>query len=101
MMSIRLAFLAVALLVAPMACQQPEDDPPRVRLPSGKLQIDEILKADHEKALRELDRVVTLAAELKAELQKDGYHVYSLSADKKAAEIEKLAKRIRSSIRRH
>jgi hypothetical protein len=101
MMTMRLAFLAVMLLAAPMACQQPEEEPPSVRLPSGKLQIDEILKADHEKALREIDRIVSLATELKAELQKDGYQVYSLSAEKKAAEIEKLVKHVRTSIRRH
>jgi len=101
MMTMRLAFAALALLALPLACQPPDDEAPPVRLPSGKLQRDEILKADHERALRETDRIVRLATELKAELERDGPHVYSLSAEKKAAEIERLAKRIRASIRRH
>jgi len=97
----RFALLLVTLLAAPLVSQEPEETHEPRRLPSGKLQIDEILKADHERALRDADLIVKLTTELKAELQKDGQYVYSLTAEKKAAEIEKLAKRIRGSIRRH
>jgi hypothetical protein len=96
----RFALLFVTMLAAPLACQEPQDAPEPTRLPSGKLQVDEILKADHQRALRDVDRIGKLAAELKAELEKDGYNVYSLDAEKKAAQIEKLAKHVRASIRR-
>jgi hypothetical protein len=97
----RSALLFSMLLAAPAMCQQPEEEHQPARLPSGRLQMDEILKSDHERALREVDQIMKLAAELKDDLQKSGQYVYSLSAEKKAAEIEKLAKRIRASIRRH
>lgn len=97
----RFVLLFATMLAAPLACQEPREAPEPMRLPSGKLQADEILKADHQRALREVDRIGKLAAELKAELEKDGYNVYSLGAEKKVAEIEKLAKRVRASIRRH
>lgn len=97
----RFALLFAAMLAAPLVSQHPKRAYEPVRLPSGKLQADEILKADHQRALRELERIGQLAAELKAMLEKDGYHVYSIEAGKKATEIEKLAKHVRTSIRRH
>lgn len=97
----RSALLSVMLLAAPAMCQQPEEESQPARLPSGKLQMDEILKTDHERALREVDQIMKLAAELKDDLEKSGQYVYSLNAEKKAAEIEKLAKHVRASIRRH
>jgi hypothetical protein len=97
----RFALLLATFLVVPLTSQEPPERDGPVRLPSGKLQSEEILKADHERAVREVARIVSLATELKAELEKDGYNVYSLDAEKKAAEIEKLAKHVRASIRRH
>jgi hypothetical protein len=100
-MTMRFALLFAIMFAAPLVCQEPPDESEPVRLPSGKLQLDEILKADHERALREVDRITKLAAELKAALEKNGYNVYSLDAEKKVAEIERLAKHVRAKIRRH
>jgi len=70
------------------------------RLPSGKLQQDEILKADHEKSVKDAAQLIDLAESLKAELEKDDTHVLSISSLKKTEEIEKIAKRIRARLKR-
>jgi hypothetical protein len=66
-----------------------------VRLPSGKLQRDEILKAEYKQSLRDVDEILTLAGAIKEEMTKNDYHVLSISSLKKAEQIEKLAKKIR------
>lgn len=97
--------LFVALLV-PLGAQHPtrqtpaEENPSDVRLPNGKLQQEEILKADHEKSVQDAAQLIELAEGLKRELEKDETHVLSLSSIKKTEDIEKLAKRIRSRIKR-
>ena len=77
--------------------QQPQEE---VRLPSGKLQREEILKAEHQKSLKDAAEMVKLAEALRAELEKSDYHVLPLASLKRAEEIERLAKRIRSRLRR-
>jgi hypothetical protein len=69
------------------------------RLPNGKLQRDEILKAEHEQNLKDAARLADLADELKQELEKNDRYVLSVSTLKKTDEIEKLAKKIRSRLR--
>lgn len=76
----------------------PQDER-QVRLPSGKLQRDEILKEDYEKTLKEATELVKLSEELKAELEKNERHVLSLQALKKTEDIEKLARRIRQRMK--
>jgi hypothetical protein len=70
------------------------------RLPNGRLQREEILKADHEKSLQDAAELLALAEELKVALEKSEWHVLPVGAIKKTEEIEKLAKRIRSRMRR-
>jgi hypothetical protein len=76
------------------------NEPPNERLPNGKLQRDEILKDDYQKSLQDASELVKLSDELKADLEKDTQYVMSLGAIKKTEEIEKLAKRIRSRMKR-
>jgi len=76
------------------------EKPSEVRLPNGRLQQDEILKADHEKSVQDAAQLIELAEGLKRELEKDETHVLSLSSIKKTEDIEKIAKRIRSRIKR-
>ncbi len=71
-----------------------------VTLPSGKSQRDEILKADREQNIKDAARLADLADELKQSLEKEDRFVFSLSTVKKTEEIEKLAKKIRSRMRR-
>jgi hypothetical protein len=75
-------------------------DPSDVRLPNGKSQKEEILKADHEKSLEDAAKLIELTEELKIELEKNDRHVLSVSTLKKLEEIEKLSKRIRSRLKR-
>ncbi len=98
--------VSVALLI-PLCAQHPVRQSPDaekssdVRLPNGKRQQDEILKADHEKSVQDAAQLIELAEGLKRDLEKDEAHVLSISSIKKTEDIEKIAKRIRSRIKRY
>ena len=91
-------FLAVHAQQLP---RKPGDPDEPFRLPSGKLQQDEILKADHAKDIAEARELARLASDLRDEIEKGDAHVLSVGAIKKTEEIEKLAKRIRGRIKRY
>jgi hypothetical protein len=76
----------------------PETSEPK--LPGGKSQRDEIVKADHEHSLKDADQLMKLSEELKIELEKNDRFIVSVSLLKKLEEIEKLAKRIRGRFKR-
>jgi hypothetical protein len=82
--------------VPPLAEGAPED----VRLPSGKMQREEILKYDYQKSLEDARALSKLADELKADMEKNDYNVLSLATLKKVDEIDKLAKRIHDRLKR-
>jgi hypothetical protein len=75
-----------------------ERDP--VRLPNGRLQRDAILKADYERNLRDAAELERLTRELKVNLEKNTEYVFSIDDVKKLERIEKLAKDIRSRMKR-
>jgi len=79
----------------------PRREPEETKLPNGKNQKDEILKADHEKSLADADRLIKLSEDLKASLEKNMGFVMSIDDLKKLDEMEKLMKRIRSRIKRY
>jgi hypothetical protein len=70
-----------------------------VKLPSGKSQREEILKAEHEQSLRDVAQLVKLSSELQTEIEKNDYRVLSVESLKKAEDIEKLARRIRNRMK--
>ncbi len=72
-----------------------------VELPNGKLQRDEILKAEYEQNLKDSARLADLARQLQTDLEKSDRFVLSLDTLKKTDEIEKLAKKIRSRLRHY
>jgi len=74
---------------------------PDMRLPSGKSQRQEILKADHAKSKADAAELVTLAEELKEELDKSEHQVLNVKLVKKAEDIEKLARRIKDRMKRY
>jgi hypothetical protein len=80
--------------------QQRQEEPPP-RLPDGRSQTEAILKADHQKTLKDAAELLRLAEDLKMELEKNDRHVLSVGTLKKTEEIEKLAKRIRSRLTRN
>jgi len=79
---------------------QDRDPDGDVKLPNGKSQKEEILKADFKKTLQDAADLVKLTQELQDELAKDDRHVLSISTLKKTEDIEKLAKRIRTRLKR-
>ena len=78
----------------------PSGDPTTVRLPDGKLQSEEILKAEHKKTLKDADDLVRLTQEVRKELDENEYHVLSIGLLKKLDDIEKISKRMRSRVKR-
>jgi hypothetical protein len=76
----------------------PTDDETGVRLPNGKMQRDEILKAEHQQNLKDAAQLADLAEQLKADLEKNDRYVLSISTLKKTDEIAKLVKKIRSRL---
>lgn len=85
--------------VAPTQTPSPTVERPDVRLPSGKSQRDEILKAEHEQNIKDAAKLAELADDLKQTLEKEDRFVFSLTTVKKTEDIEKLAKKIRSRLR--
>ena len=81
--------------------QSRTEDETDVRLPNGKVQRDEILKAEHEQNLKDAAQLADMAEQLKQELEKNDRYVISVSSLKKIDEIEKLVKKIRSRLRRN
>lgn len=77
-----------------------DNAPAGVRLPNGKSQQEEILKMDYRKTLDDAAQLVKLAEELQDNLQKEDRHVLSLVNLKKAEDIEKLARKIRTRLKK-
>lgn len=70
------------------------------KLPNGKSQREEILKADHKKNLEDATELLRLAEEVKADLEKGDRYIVSVKTLKKTEDIEKLAKNIRGRLKR-
>ncbi|MBY0506688.1 MAG: hypothetical protein K2X03_22405 [Bryobacteraceae bacterium] len=94
--------LACSLLLA-LLFQDPKpkiDDPTTVRLPDGKLQSEEILKAEHKRSLKDAQELVRLSQEVQQELEQQEHHVLSIGMLKKLDEVEKLARKLRGRVKR-
>jgi hypothetical protein len=81
----------------PQSPSRSQDD--GARLPNGKLQRDEILKAEHQQNLKDAAQLVEISEQLKEDLEKNDSYVLSMSTLKKTDDIEKLVKKIRSRMR--
>ncbi len=94
--------LACFVLLALFA-QDPKprvDDPTTVRLPDGKLQSEEILKAEHKRNLEDASHLVRLSQAVQKELEEHEHHVLSIGLLKKLDEIEKLTRKLRGRVKR-
>jgi hypothetical protein len=79
----------------------PLDEPPEdIRLPNGKKQKDEILKAEYEQNVKDAQELLSIARSFEEDLEKDDRFVLSLSSLKKLDDMEKLTKRIRGRMKR-
>ena len=96
-------FLGAGLLTTalPQRGGQGPQHPTETRLPNGKLQSDEILKSEQQANIKDAAELAELAEQLKIDLEKNDRFVLSMATIKKTDEIEKLAKRIRSRMRRN
>lgn len=94
-------FLLILTTVAPVASPQHDSvaGVPEDKLPNGKSQKDEILKAEREENIRDAGRLVEMSEGLKANLEKDDRFVLSMETLKKTDDIEKLVKKIRTRLR--
>lgn len=102
-------FLLFTLLLACLCAAQDPLSPvppplhghePEKRLPNGKLQSDEILKAEYEKSLKDVHQLVELSQSLQTDMEKQTSQVLSVDNLKRLDEIDKIAKRIRGRMRR-
>ena len=95
------AALGVHLLPAQKSGLPPGPEPDELRLPNGKKQQDEILKAEYEQNLKDAQELSNIARTFEEDLEKDDRFVLSLSSLKKLDDMEKLTKRIRSRMKRY
>jgi len=92
--------LAAALpLALPQDLPIPQAPVEDVKLPNGKSQRDEILKAEREENIKDAARLVEMAEALETDLEKDDRFVLSMATLKKTDDIEKLVKKIRARLR--
>ena len=99
-----LLFVAFALLPG----QAPQDLPPvaprpdarDLKLPNGKLQRDEIAKADYQKNLEDAAQLVQLSQDVKEALENGDQYVVSVRTIKKLEDIDKLSRSIRGRLKR-
>jgi hypothetical protein len=97
--------LAVLARLLPAQNPHPDDQMPvpgvreDIRLPNGKLQRDEILKADYQENLKDARDLMELSRSFELELEKNDQYVLSLGLLKKLDEIDKVTKRIRNRMR--
>lgn len=98
-LSARLA--AAQAVIQPQTPEVPgRDDPNGVRLPNGKRQRDEILKADYDQNLKDARELMELTKSFELELEKSDAFVLSLGLLKMLDDAEKLTRRIRGRMRR-
>ena len=83
----------------PRPAQSPPEKQEEIRLPNGKLQRDEILKAEHEQNVKDAAQLVEMARQLELDIEKNDRFVFSLSTLKKTDDIEKLVRKIRARLR--
>ena len=102
-----LLLLLVGLMMTAMTAAQiprPHQSSPRpdeqMPLPTPQLSQEETRKANYEKSLKDVRELTKLAEDLKTDLEKSDGFTLSLTSVKKAEQIEKLAKQIRSTIKR-
>lgn len=77
-----------------------DKDPRNRRMPDGRTQVEHVIEHEYKKSLEDTVEMEKLVKELKAELEKNDYHVLSVKAVRTAERIEKLAKRVKNRLKR-
>jgi len=94
------AALATAAQLPEPQREKIEEKPVETRLPNGKRQVDEILKADHEQNVRESRELAAMASSFQSEMEKTDRFVLSVSMLRRLDDMEKLVRRIRSRLKK-
>ena len=81
--------------------RSPIKDEPDVKLPNGKSQKDEIIRADYERNLKDAAELARLSELIKDDLEKGDRYLVSLKTLKELEDVEKLSKDIRQRLRRN
>lgn len=71
------------------------------RMPDGRDRTLVILKQDAEKSTEDMEKVIDLAKELLADVEKNKFHTVDVRSIRKADEIVKLVKRVKSRMVRY
>ena len=101
-----LVLVAVVVLAVPLAGQGPGDShssdrfgrSASDRMPDGSSRTLLILKKDAEKSSEDMARVVELATQLQADIEKNESHIVDLGSVRKAEEIIRIVKRVKSRL---
>ena len=95
-----LRVVLILISLSMLAAQVRPPDSPDFKLPNGKSQKEEILKADHAKSLEDAGELIKISEEIKIDLERNDRHVLSVATLKKLDEAEKLVRRIRGRMKR-
>ncbi len=108
-MSARALCLFLLLGLAPTAPQQNQSAPKPQRPPAEATQPEDspnnpatpakLLKWQYDATLKDIDRLVTLTAEIRKDVEKAGENVLPVSTLKKLEEVERLSRKIRGRIK--
>ena len=71
----------------------------RQKSPEKQAKMDQLILADYQEALRDIEKMRKLTDTLQSELQKNDPHVLNVASLRASEEIEKLSKKIRSRLR--
>ena len=96
-----LIFAVFCICLAQEAPRLPDRNDQGPKLPNGRSQRNAIAKDDYKKNLEDARAMVKLAEDLKADLEKEEAFVVSVRDMKMTEEIEKLARNIRSRMKRY
>ena len=91
-------WVLVLILLSPLTSLAPV--PQGHGLKTRQQQRNAILKEDHEKSLKDVAEILTLAKELEEELEKNKEHIIDIRTLRKAERIEDLARNVKNRMRR-
>lgn len=91
-------WVLVLILLSPLSSLAPVPQGPGLK--TRQQQRNAILKEDHEKSLKDVAEILTLAKELEEELDKNKEHIIDIRTLRKAERIEDLARNVKNRMRR-